>query len=284
MSKVAIDHYAVIGNPIAHSKSPLIHSMFAQQTNDAMSYNTVLSPLDEFAATVAEFQKQGGKGLNVTVPFKEQAWELADELSDYAQAAGAVNTFVFKEDGSIYGANTDGIGLIRDLAINYHIDLKGKRVLLLGAGGAAKGVVQPLLEQNIKCLIIANRTEKRATTLATDFTEVATSLGCEIQGGSYNDLRKQGQFDLIINATAASLQGIMPPMPESCLYQQSVCYDMMYGNRPTAFECWCEDNGAALVVNGLGMLIEQAAESYSLWRARQPDTKLVLDSFLAGIS
>ncbi len=284
MSKIIIDQYAVIGNPIEHSKSPIIHGMFAQQTDDAMSYDTVLSPLDEFAATVAQFQKQGGKGLNVTVPFKEQAWELADELSDYAQAAGAVNTLVFKEDGSIYGANTDGIGLIRDLTVNYNIELQGKRVLLLGAGGAAKGVVQPLLEQKIKRLIIANRTEERAVTLAADFTALATDLGCEIQGGSYNDLREQGQFDLIINATAASLQGIMPPMPESCLYERSDCYDMMYSNRPTAFEYWCEDNGAALVANGLGMLIEQAAESYSIWRGRQPDTKLVLDSFLAGIS
>lgn len=195
-----------------------------------------------------------------------------------------MNTLVFKEDGSIYGANTDGIGLIRDLTVNYNIELQGKRVLLLGAGGAAKGVVQPLLEQKIKRLIIANRTEERAVTLAADFTALATDLGCEIQGGSYNDLREQGQFDLIINATAASLQGIMPPMPESCLYERSDCYDMMYSNRPTAFEYWCEDNGAALVANGLGMLIEQAAESYSIWRGRQPDTKLVLDSFLAGIS
>ena len=284
MNKVVIDKYAVIGNPIEHSKSPIIHGMFAQQTEDAMSYDTVLSPIDEFAESVAEFRKQGGKGLNVTVPFKEQAWELADNLSDYAQVAGAVNTLVFKDDGSLYGANTDGIGLVRDLRANYNIELQGKRILLLGAGGAAKGVVQPLLEQKIKRLIIANRTEERAETLAADFTNIATDLGCEIQGGSYNDLREQGQFDLIINATAASLQGIMPPMPASCLYEQSVCYDMMYANRPTAFEYWCEDNGAALVANGLGMLIEQAAESYSIWRGRQPETKPVLNSFLAGIS
>jgi shikimate dehydrogenase len=282
MSKVIIDKYGVIGNPVEHSKSPIIHAMFAQQANDAMSYDAILSPIDEFIITVTDFQKQGGKGLNITVPFKEQAWDLADELSDYALAAGAVNTLVFKDNGSIYGTNTDGIGLVRDLKANYHIKLQGKRVLLLGAGGAAKGVVQPLLEQKIKCLIIANRTEKRAKTLAADFTNIANNLDCEIKGGSYNDLHDQGQFDLIINATAASLQGIMPPMPESCLYEQSICYDMMYANRPTAFEYWCEDNGAALVANGLGMLVEQAAESYFVWRGRHPNTKSVLDSFLTS--
>jgi shikimate dehydrogenase len=279
---VSIDQYAVIGNPIKHSKSPLIHGLFAQQTEDAMRYDAILSPLDEFSTTVADFQQQGGKGLNVTVPFKEQAWELADELSEYAQSAGAVNTLVFKEDGSIYGANTDGIGLIKDLTTHYDISLQGKRVLLLGAGGAAKGVVQPLLEQNIRSLIIANRTEERAEKLAADFTDIATASACDIKGGSYNALRDQGQFDLIINATAASLQGIMPPMPASCLYNQSICYDMMYGGCPTAFEYWCEDNGAALVANGLGMLVEQAAASYAIWRGRQPDTKPVLDNLLVS--
>jgi shikimate dehydrogenase len=282
MSKVVIEPYAVIGNPIEHSKSPIIHGMFAQQTDDAMSYDAILSPLDEFVETVKKFQQQGGKGLNVTVPFKEQAWELADELSDYAQHAGAVNTLMFRQDGSIYGANTDGIGLIRDLRSNYTIELQAKRVLLLGAGGAAKGVVQPLLEQGIQSLVIANRTEERATTLVADFADNAKNLGSEIAGGSYNDLREQGQFDLIINATAASLQGIMPPMPESCLYDQSICYDLMYAGKPTAFEFWCEDNGAAQVLNGLGMLVEQAAESYSIWRGRLPETKSVLNSLLVA--
>ncbi len=278
MSKIVIDQYAVIGNPIEHSKSPIIHTMFAQQNNDAMHYDRILSPLDDFIATVKKFQQQGGKGLNVTVPFKEQAWELADELSDYAQYAGAVNTLVFNPDGSIYGANTDGIGLLRDLTQNYHIELQGKRVLLLGAGGAAKGVVQPLLEQNIATLVIANRTEEKAEKLATDFSTKAKEVAVAINGGSYNSLREQGQFDLIINATAASLQGIMPPMPKSCLSAKSVCYDLMYAGRPTAFEYWCEDNGAALVMNGLGMLIEQAAESYSIWRNIRPKTKPVLDA------
>ncbi len=282
MNKVVIDQYAVIGNPIKHSKSPIIHAMFAQQTNDLMCYDAIFSSLDGFVDRVKEFQQQGGKGLNITVPFKEQAWELADELSDYAQSSGAVNTFMFNQDGSIYGANTDGIGLVRDLKERYQIDLTHKRVLLLGAGGAAKGVMQPLLEAGIKALVIANRTEQRAETLATNFVNCAKELGCEIRGGSYNDLRGQKPFDLIINATAASLQGIMPPMPASCLYDKSACYDLMYGGQPTAFESWCKNNGAALVMNGLGMLVEQAAESYSIWRGRLPETKPVLENLLVS--
>jgi len=275
MSKVIIEKYAVIGNPIEHSKSPIIHGLFAQQTDDAMSYDTILGPLEEFAETVAKFQQAGGKGLNVTVPFKEQAWNLADELSDYAKRAGAVNTLVMQDDGTFYGANTDGIGLIRDLKVNHNVVLKGKRILLMGAGGAGKGVVQPLLEEHPQCLVIANRTPERATTLAQDFADLG-----DVTGGSFNDLREQGQFDIIINATAASLQGIMPPLPESCLSEKSVCYDMMYGGRPTAFEYWCEDHGASLVLNGLGMLVEQAAESYFIWRGIMPVTKPVLDSLL----
>jgi shikimate dehydrogenase len=279
MSNMVIDQYAVIGNPIKHSKSPRIHSLFSKQVDDAMRYGTLLAPLDKFSASVIEFQQQGGKGLNVTVPFKEQAWQLADELSDYAKSAGAVNTLVFHQDGTIYGANTDGIGLIQDLTVNYHLVLQGKRVLLLGAGGAAKGIVQPLLEQKIDYLIIANRTEQRAKTLAADFTPLANTLNCEIGGGSYQDLHGQGQFDLIINATAASLDGIMPPMPASCLDKQSICYDLMYQSSPTAFEIWCKEKGAALVVNGLGMLVEQAAESYAIWRDRRPETQSVLNDF-----
>ncbi len=277
MSKVIIEKYAVIGNPIEHSKSPIIHGMFAQQTDDAMSYDTILGPLEGFAETVIKFQQEGGKGLNVTVPFKEQAWKLADELSDYAKRAGAVNTLVMQDDGTIYGANTDGIGLIRDFKVNYHVSLSGKRILLMGAGGAGKGVVQPLLEENPQCLVIANRTPERAVTLAKDFADLG-----DVTGGSFNDLREQEPFDIIINATAASLQGIMPPLPERCLYEESVCYDMMYGGRPTSFEYWCEDHGASLVLNGLGMLVEQAAESYSIWRGIMPKTKPVLDSLLVS--
>jgi len=269
-----MDKYAVIGNPIEHSKSPQIHQYFAQQTGEDIMYEALLSPLDEFNDTVAAFRKGGGKGLNVTVPFKQEAYELADELSDYAKRAGAVNTLVMQDDGALYGANTDGIGLIRDLKVNHNVVLKDKRILLMGAGGAGKGVVQPLLEEHPQCLVIANRTPERATTLAQDFADLG-----DVTGGSFNDLREQGQFDIIINATAASLQGIMPPLPESCLSEKSVCYDMMYGGRPTAFEYWCEDHGASLVLNGLGMLVEQAAESYFIWRGIMPATKPVLDQY-----
>jgi len=269
-----MDKYAVIGNPIEHSKSPQIHQMFAQQAGDEMMYEALLSPVDEFKETVAAFRKGGGMGLNVTVPFKQEAFELADELSDYAQNAGAVNTLVFHQDGKIYGTNTDGIGIVRDLVENHQSQLTGKRILILGAGGAVRGVLQPLLQQRPAQIFIANRTPERAIELANDMQ--ALKEDCELAGGGFADI--QGEFELIINGTAASLQGIMPPIPTSCLATRVHCYDMMYGGRPTAFENWCEDNGAAKVMNGLGMLVEQAAESFSIWRSKMPDTKPVLEA------
>ena len=275
-----MDKYAVIGNPIAHSKSPQIHSYFAQQAEEQLMYEALLSPLDEFTETVQAFREGNGMGLNVTVPFKQEAFELADELSDYAKNAGAVNTLVFRKDGSIYGTNTDGIGLVRDLVENHQSLIQGKRVLLLGAGGAVRGVMQPLLMQMPKQIFIANRTPERAIELAADMQGLTTQLNssspCDLAGGGFADI--QGEFDLIINGTAASLQGIMPPIPESCLASGVHCYDMMYGGRPTAFENWCEDQGAAKVMNGLGMLVEQAAESFSIWRGKMPDTKPVLEA------
>ena len=275
-----MDKYAVIGNPIAHSKSPQIHSYFAQQAEQQLMYEALLSPIDKFEETVGEFIKGNGKGLNVTVPFKQEAFELADELSDYAKNAGAVNTLVFREDGSIYGTNTDGIGLVRDLVENHQSLIQGKRILLLGAGGAVRGVMQPLLMQMPTQIFIANRTPERAFELAADMqgltAQLSESSPCELSGGGFADI--QGEFDLIINGTAASLQGIMPPIPESCLAAGVHCYDMMYGGRPTAFENWCEDQGAAKVMNGLGMLVEQAAESFSIWRNKMPDTKPVLEA------
>ncbi|WP_299880549.1 shikimate dehydrogenase [uncultured Cocleimonas sp.] len=273
-----MDKYAVIGNPIAHSKSPQIHQMFAQQADEDIMYEALLSPTDEFKETVEAFRKGGGMGLNVTVPFKQEAWELADELSDYAKKAGAVNTLVFREDGTIYGTNTDGIGLVRDLVENHYSQIQGKRILILGAGGAVRGILQPLLMQLPSQIFIANRTPERATELVADMQELAqqNSPVCDLAGGGFNDI--EGEYDLIINGTAASLQGIMPPIPESCLASGVHCYDMMYGGRPTAFEFWCEDHGAAKVMNGLGMLVEQAAESFSIWRTKMPDTKPVLEA------
>ena len=275
-----MDKYAVIGNPIAHSKSPQIHSYFAQQADEQLMYETLLSPLDEFTETVHAFRKGNGKGLNVTMPFKQEAFELADELSDYAKNAGAVNTLVFREDGSIYGTNTDGVGLVRDLVENHQSLIQGKRILLLGAGGAVRGVLQPLLMQMPTQIFIANRTPERAIGLAGDFQVLATQDSengkCKLSGGGFADI--EGEFDLIINGTAASLQGIMPPIPESCLTSDVHCYDMMYSGRPTAFENWCEDHGAVKIMNGLGMLVEQAAESFSIWRGKMPDTKPVLEA------
>lgn len=269
-----MDKYAVIGNPINHSKSPQIHHMFAQQAEDEIMYEALLSPIDEFKETVEAFRKGGGMGLNVTVPFKQEAWELADELSDYAKRAGAVNTLVFHQNGTIYGTNTDGIGMVRDLVENHQSLLQGKRILILGAGGAVRGVLQPLLMQMPSQIFIANRTPERATELANDMQDLRED--CELAGGGFNDI--EGEYDLIINGTAASLQGIMPPIPSSCLADGVHCYDMMYGGRPTAFEFWCEDNGAAKVMNGLGMLVEQAAESFSIWRGKMPATKPVLEA------
>lgn len=269
-----MDKYAVIGNPIEHSKSPQIHHMFAQQAEDEIMYEALLSPVDEFKETVDAFRKGGGMGLNVTIPFKGDAFEYADELSDYAEKAGAVNTLVFRQDGTTYGTNTDGVGIVRDLVENHGSNVTGKRVLILGAGGAVRGVIQPILQQLPKELFIANRTPERAVELINDMKPL--SENCEMAGGGFEDI--EGEFDLIINGTAASLQGIMPPIPLSCLAQGVHCYDMMYGGRPTAFEFWCEDNGAAKVMNGLGMLIEQAAESFSIWRGKMPATKPVLEA------
>ena len=269
-----MDKYAVIGNPIEHSKSPQIHHLFAQQTEEDMMYEALFSPVDEFKETVEAFKKGGGKGLNVTVPFKQAAWALADELSDYATQAGAVNTLVFRDDGSIYGTNTDGIGIVRDLVENHGSLITGKRVLILGAGGAVRGVLQPILQQMPTAVFMANRTPERAVELAADMQALKES--CDLAGGGFADI--QGEYDLIINGTAASLQGIMPPIPESCLAAGVHCYDMMYGGRPTAFEYWCEDNGATKVMNGLGMLVEQAAESFSIWRGKMPATKPVLEA------
>ncbi|MEE9444300.1 MAG: shikimate dehydrogenase [Cocleimonas sp.] len=269
-----MDKYAVIGNPIEHSKSPQIHHMFAQQAEDEIMYEALLSPVDEFAETVEAFRQGGGMGLNVTVPFKQQAFELADELSDYAQQAGAVNTLVFRQDGTIYGTNTDGVGIVRDLVENHASPVTGKRILILGAGGAVRGVIQPLLQQLPAQIFIANRTPERAVELANDMQGLTEN--CELAGGGFADINSE--YDLIINGTAASLQGIMPPIPLSCLADGVHCYDMMYSGRPTAFEFWCEDNGAAKVMNGLGMLVEQAAESFSIWRGKMPATKPVLEA------
>jgi shikimate dehydrogenase len=264
------DQYAVMGNPIAHSKSPRIHSLFASQTGQAIEYTAILVEPGMFAGAVAEFVKHGGKGLNITVPFKEQAWQLASKRSARAEHAGAVNTLLLDPSGAHYGDNTDGVGLVRDLRDNHGVAVQDKRLLLLGAGGAARGVVEPLLQEQPALLVIANRTADRALELARHFCTLGHVEGCGL-----DDVAGQN-FDLIINATAASLSGQVPAITGSVITPQSMCYDMMYGSEPTAFMNWASAHGAQQVMDGLGMLVEQAAESFYLWRKVRPDTAPVI--------
>ena len=267
-----IDRYAVIGNPIEHSKSPQIHSTFAQQTGQELAYSRLLGEANQFEQQVREFMATGGKGLNVTVPFKEIAWQLMDERSARAESARAVNTIILLENGQLRGDNTDGVGLVRDLCDNQGASLQGMRILLLGAGGAARGVLLPLLETGPSQVTIANRTVSKAVDLASDLK----SLG-PIEGCGFDDLSGQ-KFDLIINATAAGLNNRVPDIPDGLLAEGGWCYDMMYGDKPTAFMGWGGQQGAAHCVDGLGMLVEQAAESFYLWRGIRPDTAPVIQA------
>jgi len=269
MMTKAVDNYAVFGNPIAHSKSPRIHTLFGEQTGIAVEYGAICAEPEEFAQDVMLFLVAGGKGCNITVPYKQEAWELADELSDYAARAKAVNTLAFRDDGIMVGHNTDGIGIVRDLQQNHGIRLQDKRILLLGAGGAVRGVLQPLLEAQPASLFIANRTADKALALAQDFAEFG-----QVSGGGFADI--SGSFDLIINGTAASLQGELPPLPDGCLASGGCTYDMMYSAKPTAFVIWGRAQGAAQALDGLGMLVEQAAEAFFIWRGVRPDTAPVL--------
>lgn len=265
------DNYAVIGNPIGHSKSPLIHTEFARQTEQDMTYTAIEVPLEGLQSSLQQLHDiLKFKGINVTVPFKEQAWQLIKDKSDRAIRAGAINTILFNDDGSIYGDNTDGIGLCQDLTVNHSVVLKNKRILLLGAGGAARGVIEPLLSYQPAELFIANRTASKAQQLATHFAEFGHVLG-----GGFSDIKPQ--FDVVINATAASLQGEVPPLPHNLLTQKASCYDMMYSDKDTAFVAWAKQHGAAKAIDGLGMLVEQAAEAFRLWRDVKPDTTPVTD-------
>ena len=266
-----MDRYAVMGNPVAHSKSPRIHSLFAAQTGQELEYTAILVEAGNFAAAVAEFQSQGGKGLNITVPFKQEAWALAGKRSDRAERAGAVNTLVLEEPGNYFGDNTDGAGLVRDLTANHTVTLTGKRLLLVGAGGAARGVIEPLLNEKPSLLVIANRTPEKAVTLARSFCDLGHIEGCGL-----DKLEGQG-FDIIVNATAASLTGDVPDLPASVVTSASWCYDMMYADKPTAFMNWASEKGAHRVMDGLGMLVEQAAESFYLWHGVRPDTAAVIN-------
>ena len=269
------DQYAVMGNPIEHSQSPRIHALFAAQTGQNLEYRAIRVEPGGFAAAARAFREAGGKGLNVTVPFKQDAWVFADVLSARAERAGAVNTLSFGPDG-VHGDNTDGPGLVRDLKINHDGQLAGQRILLLGAGGAARGVLQPLLLEKPAQLVIANRTANKALELTLRFSDLGLVSGCgfvELAGRS---------FDLVINATAAGLSAAIPPLPEGVLAADGWCYDLMYGREPTAFVRWGREQGAAQALDGLGMLVEQAAESFYLWRGVWPETQPVIEALRSG--
>lgn len=271
------DLYAVFGNPIAHSKSPLIHAAFAAASAQDMHYEARLAPVDGFAQAVAEFVAAGGKGANVTVPFKEDAFRLSTRLSDRAARAGAVNTLGFN-DNEIFGDNTDGAGLVRDIAHNLACSLAGKRILLLGAGGASRGVIAPLLAEGPTSLAIANRTAAKAEALASAFADIAP-----VEGGDFGCYAGRS-FDVVINATSASLSGESLPMPVGVFAPGSLAYDMMYGKGETPFLSLAREQGAGRCADGLGMLVEQAAEAFFVWRGVRPDTAVVLADLRAGLA
>ncbi len=271
------DLYAVFGNPINHSKSPAIHRQFAEQTGQDMHYTKQLVNEGEFEQAVQDFFAQGGKGLNITVPFKLNAFDFASKRTPRAERAGAVNTLALLSDGTILGDNTDGIGMIHDMH-NLGWEIQGKRVLILGAGGAVRGILQPLLEENPARVTIANRTLSKAEELAKNFLDLG-----DIQAKSFEQLAGNS-FDIVINGTSASLQGELPPLPDNLLAMSASCYDMMYGSEPTIFLQWAKNHGAAHVADGLGMLIGQAAESFYLWRQIRPEVVPVITALRRQIA
>jgi shikimate dehydrogenase len=266
------DRYAVFGNPIHHSKSPALQMAFAQQTQQDMMYTAECIPVDEFKTAADQFFNAGGRGLNITVPFKLDAFDYAHELTPRAKKAGAVNTLIKSHD-TIIGDNTDGVGFVNDVTKNLQWVLKGKRILVLGAGGAVRGILEPLLKAQPKVVVIANRTREKAKQLAIDFMEDGNISGCH-----YSDLHQDDvAFDIIINGTSASLSGDLPNIPHSLIHQQSCCYDMMYGKSDTVFMRWAKKNNAAHVADGLGMLVCQGAESFYQWRRERADTQAVIE-------
>jgi shikimate dehydrogenase len=266
-----MDQYAVVGNPVSHSLSPQIHALFADETEQDMSYRALQLEPEKFGDQIRKLQNAGFKGLNVTVPFKQDAWQLADVLSPRARDAGAVNTLIFQPDGKIAGDNTDGIGITRDLIVNHQVLIEHRKILILGAGGAVRGALGPILTKKPGLLTIANRTLEKAEKLAEDFFYV-----WDVEPTTYENLGRE-TYDLIINGTSAGLHAEVPPIPDSILGPNSVCYDMMYNaKQETAFVKWAMDRGALRAYDGLGMLVEQAAEAFFIWRGVRPQTALVI--------
>ena len=268
------DHYAVIGNPISHTKSPLIHGLFAQEARQDMEYTAIEGPVEPdtaFADVVRTFAAGGGKGMNVTAPFKLKAFAMADERSERATLAGAVNAMKF-EGGRILADNFDGIGLVRDIEINLGLPMAGKRVLMLGAGGAARGALLPFLEANPAELVIANRDVAKAQALAAQVAGRGVVVAC-----GYAELEAMGRFDLVVNATSASLTGDLPPVPPSIFRPDGMAYELAYGKRLTPFLRLARNAGVRNLADGVGMLVEQAAEAFAWWRGVRPDTRPVID-------
>jgi shikimate dehydrogenase len=264
-------HYAVFGNPIHHSKSPTLHQAFATQTGESISYTAELVDVDGFTSAADRFFTDGGRGLNITVPFKIDALHYADSLTDRAKKAGAVNTLI-KKDNKVIGDNTDGAGFIDDVLLNLQWTLQNKNILILGAGGAVRGILDPLLQANPKKIVIANRTVKKAQQLIDDIVATPNDL---LSACHYDDINET--FDIIINGTSASLHGDLPALPDTTISENSYCYDMMYGGKPTVFMQWATHCGAKDVADGLGMLACQGAESFYQWRGVRPNTQPVIN-------
>ncbi len=262
--------YAVFGNPISHSKSPLVHSLFAKEFGIELEYRAMHVDIGGFEQAVSGFQANGGNGLNVTVPFKLNAWKIADELTDRAQVAGAVNTLTF--DGVIKGDNTDGVGLVKDIEANLQVPLPGSRVLVIGAGGAVRGVLLPLLQQNPKSIMVANRTKSKADVLVQEFSDHGNVGSVALDGAGASP------YDIVINATSTGIHGKLPAISPQVFREVKLVYDMMYGKMPTQFMEWAIANGVEQVADGLGMLVEQAAESFNIWHGVMPDTPPVIQA------
>lgn len=266
--------YAVFGDPIAHSKSPKIHALFAEQCKQNLTYSAQRVSAEQFFDSAKCFFDEGGAGLNCTVPLKELAWQFADTLSERARVSKAVNTLKRLDDGRIWGDNTDGAGLVRDLMVNNHVLITGRRLLILGAGGATRGILGPLLDQAPACIKIHNRTEAKARQLEAEFNSPLVS--------SINfDEPEMGRFDLVINATSASLSGELPNLPENLLSEQACCYDLAYSTTDTPFVAWGKSHNAQQSLDGLGMLVEQAAEAFYLWRGVRPETRSVMSALIS---
>jgi len=267
--KSALDRYALVGHPVAHSRSPLIHQLFARQTGEPVSYELIDAAPEQFETAVLGFKAAGGKGMNVTVPHKEAAFAIATQVGVAAAVAKAVNTLTFI-DRDIRGDNTDGVGFMRDLTENQSQRVAGATVLILGAGGAARGILGPLLEARPKTLVLANRTLERAETLSREFAAHSAIEVCK-----FDELKSLGAFDIVINATSAGLHGEQPPFAASFLSRTTFCYDLAYSLKETPFVAWAQAHGAGRAVQGWGMLVEQAAESFAIWRGIRPDTSAI---------